>query len=181
MKNYSQQIIDNLRNGARTELIEYQLDDGTVRLTTAGHDITYNGLTYLAGGLFIGVGGIKQEQELRVSTITSVLSLVDQTMLALFQNNSPIGRNVIIMQVLCDDGDQVIGPLLTTTMRIDSYAVDDDEQGASISVTLSNYLAQFDAIRGIRTTQASYQRFFPNSPCFINSKDAGADLKWGGK
>lgn len=181
MKNYSPEMLANIKNGARTELVEMQLSAGTIRFTTANHDIVFGGNTYLSGGNFIGIGGVKQEQELRVSSCTFQISLVDQSVLALFQANSPIGRKVILRHVLCDDNDQPIGALLTTSMRIDSFSVDDDEQTAAVAVTLTNYLSQFDAVRGIRTTQASFQRFYPDSTSFINSKSAGEDLKWGGK
>lgn len=181
MKSYSPGVIAAIETGARTELVEMQLAGGTIRMTTAGHDIVFNGNTFLSGGNFVGIGSVKQEQELRVSSCTFQISLIDQSILALFQLNNPVGRKVILRHVLCDDNDQVIGALLTTTMRIDSYAVDDDEETAGIGVQLTNYLSQFDAVRGIRTTQASYQRFYPQSTSFINSKSAGADLKWGGK
>lgn len=181
MKSYSAQILANIREGARTELVELQLSAGTVRLTTANHDIVFGGQTFLAGGNFLGAGSVKQEQELRVNTCSFQISLVDQSILALFQANNPIGRKVILRHVLCDDNDQVIGALLTTTMRIDTYAVDDDDTTAAIGIQLSNYMSQFDAVRGIRTTQASYQRFYPDSTSFINSKSAGDDLRWGGK
>lgn len=181
MKSYSPEILAAIRDGARTELVEMQLQGITLRFTTANHDIVFGGNTYLSGGNFVGIGGVKQEQELRVSTCTFQISLVDQTVLALFQSNNPVGRKVILRHILCDDNDQPIGALLTTTMRIDTYAVDDDEETAGIAIQLTNYLSQFDAVRGIRSTQASYQRFFANSPCFINSKSAGEDLNWGGK
>jgi hypothetical protein len=181
VKNFSTAILSAIREGARTELVEMQLATGPLRFTTANHDIEFAGAVYLSGGNFVEVGGIKQEQELRVNTCAFQISLVDQSVLALFQANNPIGRKVILRQVLCDDNDQVIGALLTTTMRIDTYAVDDDEATAGIGVQLSNYMAQYDAVRGIRTTQASYQRFYPNSTSFINSKSAGDDLRWGGR
>jgi hypothetical protein len=181
VKSFSPEILAAIREGARTELVEMQLAAGTVRFTTANHDITFGGNTYLSGGNFVEVGGVKQEQELRVNTCAFQISLVDQSVLALFQANNPIGRKVILRQVLCDDNDQVIGALLTTTMRIDTYAVDDDDASAGIGIQLSNYMAQYDAVRGIRTTLASYQRFYPSSTSFINSKSAGDDLRWGGK
>ena len=181
MKSYSPWVIAAIETGARTELVEMQLAGGTIRMTTAGHDIVFNGNTFLSGGNFVGIADVKQEQELRVSTCTFQVSLVDQSILALFQLNSPVGRKVILRHVLCNDNDQVVGALLTTTMRIDSYVVEDDEMSAGIAIQLTNYLSQFDAVRGIRTTEASYQRFYPQSTSFINSKSAGADLKWGGK
>ena len=174
-------MLANIKNGARTELVEMQLRAGTIRFTTANHDIVFGGNTYLSGGNFVGIGGVRQEQELRVSTCTFEISLVDQSVLALFQANNPAGRKVILRHILCDDNDQPIGAILTTTMRIDTYAVDDDDNTAAIAVQLSNYLSQFDAVRGIRTTQASFQRFYPDSTSFINSKSAGENLKWGGK
>lgn len=158
------------------------LAGGVVRLTDAGHDIVYQGQTYLSGGLVVSVSGIKQQQELRVASLDFQFSAVDQTIVALFSNANQQNRKVIVSTLILDnDNHKPIG--LTSSLRniINKYSIDDNASGATIGVNVSNFLAEFEAVRAIRTTQASFQRFNPNSTAFINSKDTGSDLKWGGK
>ena len=182
MKSYSQPIKDALAaDNPRTELLEMQLAGGTIRLTTADHDITYAGNTYVASGLVLGVSDIKQQQELRVNSIDIEFTAVDQTVLALFLNTNQQNRRCILSHVVLSDVHQVIGVLISSLFIVDSISVDDSDTKAIIAVSLTNFLSDFDAVRGIRTTQASFQRFYPESTAFINSKDVGADLTWGGK
>jgi hypothetical protein len=182
MKNYSQAIKDALTaDMPRTELLEMQLAGGTVRLTTADHDIEYLGNTYIASGLILGVSDIKQQQELRVNSLEVEFTAVDQTIVALFLNTNQQNRRAILTQVVLDQRHQVVGALISSRYIVDSVTVDDDEKQATIAVNFTNFLSDFEAVRGIRTTQASFQRFYPNSSAFINSKDIGDELKWGGK
>jgi hypothetical protein len=182
MKNYTTQMIDAIKAGAgRTELLTFNLSNGIVRLTTAGHDIVHAGQTFTASGILLDVPSIKQQQELRINTVAVQISVVDQSILALFQAANPVGRDAVISQIIVDDNDQPIGnPLISAAFRIDSFTVDDDERNATMEVELSSYMAQLDTTRGIRTTTDSFRRFYPASTSFINSKSAGDNIKWGG-
>ncbi len=182
MKNYSQAVKDALRNQQPiTDLITMNLTSGVVRLTTAGHDIVYEGLTYLSNSLILSVDGIKQQQELRVTKVNIQFTAVDQSILAVFLNQTQQNRRVTVNRVILTPEHTVVGSLLITQFLIDSDAVDDTEESCVVNVTLSNYVADFESVRGIRTTQNSFRRFYPNSTAFINSKDNKKDLKWGGK
>lgn len=182
MKNYTQAVRDAISNGnPRTELFEFQLSSGTVRLTTAGHDISYSGQTYTAGGQILGNGQIKQEKELRIDTVEVAITAVEQTMLALFQNANQQNRKVIMTQVILDFAHQPIGALFTTSFLISQYSVSEKDDEAVLALSLTNVFSDFSTVRGIRTTLGSFKRFYPNSVAFINAGDVGEDLKWGGK
>lgn len=183
MKNLTPEVISALKtNYTFCSLIRMDLSGGIIRLTDAGHDIVYNGQTYLSSGLVASVAGIKQQQELRVASIDLQFSAVDQSIVALFSNANQQNRKVIISTLILEnDAHTPIGTTSVITNIINKHSIDDDENGATIVVNVSNFLAEFEAVRGIRTTQSSFKRFYPNSTAFINSKDVGNDLKWGGK
>ena len=182
MKNYSTQIIDALKNGnPRTELFEFQFSSGTVRITTAGHDIVHNGQTYTAGGIVLDTGSVSVEKELRINTVDIVIGAVDQTMLALIQNANQQNRKVVFTQIVLDNNNQSLGEIFKSLMVISQYSVQDEDDEATIALSCTNILSDFNTIRGVRTTQSSFQRFYPTSTSFINSKDIGDDLKWGSK
>lgn len=183
MKNLTPEVIQALSSEyTYCNIIRMDLSGGIVRLTDAGHDIVFNGQTYISSGLVAAVSGIKQQQELRVSSVDMRFSAVDQSIVALFSNENQQNRKVIVSTLLLENDTHVpIGLISTLTNIVNKYSIDDDENGATISVNVSNFLAEFDAVRAIRTTQASFQRFYADSTAFINSKDVGNDLKWGGR
>lgn len=182
MKGYSQEIKDAIVAGwPQTDLLEFSLSSGPVYLTTAGHDITYEGITYLSSALVLGVSDIKQQQELRVNQLDLQLTAVDQSLLALFLNQNQQNRKVFINRVVLTPVHVPIGTLLFTQYIIDALTVDDTEESSVINLSMSNFMSDFQSVRGIRTTLSSFRRFYPNSTAFINSKDTGKELKWGGK
>lgn len=182
MKNYSQGIKDALANDNPTvTLIEMSLKNGTILLTTAAHDITYNSNDYLASGLVLDVPSSQNQKELSIESVNIEFTAADPTVLALFSNENQVNRRVKITEVILDDDHQVIGELLSKNFTINSWSDEDDGESATVTVELSNWAGYFKTLRGIRTTQASFARFYPGTTSFINSKDIDIDQKWGGE
>lgn len=182
MKNYSNAIKDALINeNPLTDLYVFNFSSGPVYLTTAAHDIMWSGITYTAGSLVLSSDDIKQQQELRVSQFTVVLTAVDQTLLAILQNANQQNRRVTLRRVVLTETHQVIDELISVNYFINSYSVDDNAEEATVSLDLTNSNGNFESVKGIRTTQNSFKRFYPNTTSFINSKDTKKELKWGGK
>lgn len=182
MKNYSQAVKDALADDMPTvTLIEMALKNGTILLTTAAHDITHNANEYLASGLVLDVPSSQNQKELNIESVQIEFTAADPTILALFSNENQVNRRVKITEVILDDEHQVIGELLSKNFTINSWSDEDDGENATISIELSNWAGYFKTLRGIRTTQASFSRFYPNTTSFINSKDIDIDQKWGGE
>jgi hypothetical protein len=182
MKNYSPEVKQAIKDGKPiTCLIEMYLTNGTFYLTTAGADIQYQGLDYIASGLVLSMDSVKQQQELRVAKLRIEFTAVDQALLAIFLNTSQTNRRVKLIWVILDDNNQPIGSIFTANYTIDNPSFDEGKGSSKLGVTITNFLADFEAVRGIFTTQASFSRFYPQTTAFINAKDAGSPLKWGGK
>lgn len=182
MKLYSPEIIAALESDKPVAtLVELYLAEGNFYFTTANLDITYNEIEYIASGLLMTLDSVKQKKELRVTKLRLEFSAAEQSLLAIFLNNNNTNRRVKVIQAIVDDNMQVIGPLLTSNYLIDTPNFIEGDGKSSFSLTITNFLADFQAVRGVYTTQASFRRFYPQSTAFINSKDAGSPLKWGGK
>lgn len=182
MKNYSQAIKDALADDMPTvTLIELSLKSGSLLLTTAAHDIQHNSNTYLASGLVLDIPSSQNQKELNIESVTVEFTAADPSILALFSNENQVNRKVKITEVILNDEHQVIGELLDKNFTINSWSDEDDGESATIAVELSNWAGYFKTIRGIRTTQASFARFYPSTTSFINSKDIDIDQVWGGE
>lgn len=180
MKNYTQAVINALRNdNPIIHIVEMRLKAGTVRLTSAPHDITYQNEEWISSGLMLDVGDFSESRDLRVESIKVKFTAVDQTVLALFTNNNQQNQKFIIKTLVLDDEHQVIGEVFSKSYTINAYSDEDSGNEASITVELSNFVSDFEAVRGIRSTLSSFARFYPNTTSFINSKDMKKELKWG--
>lgn len=181
MKQWDQAVIDALRSGNPTvaTLYEIQARQGAVRMTDAAHDLDYQGATYVSAGQVLGRDDISTRKALEVQSINLTFTLVEQGIWAIFANESQLGRRVIITEVALDDRHRVIGETIRTINRVNSVSVDDDEDSATVSVEVSNLMADFQAVRGIRTTQASHQLMYPSSTSFINAKGF-SEVEWRG-
>jgi hypothetical protein len=182
MKNYSEAIKTAISNEQPIiGLIRMNLNGSTLYLTTGAHDIEYDGETWVSSGLVLSIGELSEKTQLSVQSIDIEFTAVDQSVIALFTNANQQNKSVILKLAVLDNVHQVVGELYSKTYIIDSFSDQNDENEATISVEVSNFFSDFEAVRGIRSTQASFARFYPNTTSFINSKDIKKELKWGGE
>lgn len=182
MKNWTQAVINALKGGAPTvaTLYELQLVDGTIRMTDAAHDLSYLNETYLSAGQVLARDDISTRKALEVQSINIQFTLVEQGIWAVFGNKNQVGRRVIMTEVVLDSRHQVVGETIKTINRVNTISVEDSESSAVVNVEISNIMADFQAVRGVRTTQSSHQRFYKDSTSFINARGFSKDLEWRG-
>ena len=180
MKNYSQAILDALaNNNATANLLEMQLAGGTVYLTDANRNIPYNGQTYIASGLMLSVADLRQQSQFQVQSIGVQFTTADQSVVALFSQNQK-GRTCILTEVIFDDySKDIVGQLQQGRFRVNAPSQRTGDADDVLSIDLTNFMSEWKARRGLRTTQASHQVYYPNSTSFINSMDV-KEIEWGG-
>ena len=182
MRNYSTAVKNALAAGNPTAILfDLNLVDGSYYLTDSQINIDHELTEYLATALVLDYDPFVQKSELSVLDYNIQFTAVDQTILALFRANNQQNKTIKLTKVILDYDYSVIGELSSTTVIIDNYAQTDDIETSTMTVNCSNIFGAWQATRGIVTTQASFQRFVPNSTSFINSKDTSDLDKWGGK
>ena len=153
-----------------------------VYLTTANFDIEFNGETWQANGFVLDTEPQARESEVRTSNGTVGLTGVDLTTASIMLNNNQVGRRVDVYNAwLNSDGTLVAGTYLRDSYYINDWAINQGTSSATVSLTLSGEWADFEIIKGIKTTDASIKRWYPTDDIFLYSKDIKQDLRWGGK
>lgn len=161
-------------------LITFSFSSGDVHLTECGFDLEWSGDTYLANGLLLDMDSPKFTEEVRVGEVNVALTAVEQSLLAVLLNTPQYNRQVTVRRAYLDDNGKVIpDPILIHTWYIISYAVNAGTDEAVISLSLASEWADWDKPAGIRTTDASQRRLYPDDRIFQYSTDVKKDLKWG--
>ncbi|MDX1538821.1 hypothetical protein [Arsukibacterium sp.] len=163
-------------------LIRMELANNTVlRFTEAGFDIDWNGETFDANGLLLGVDAPSFNTELRIGEIGLSFTAADQSIVALMLSNNQVNRPVYIYRAYINPFGQVIpDPVLLHAWLITSTDVQDDKDSATCTVRMASEWADFEAPRGRRTTQNSQTRYYPQDKGLEFSTQVKKDIKWGG-
>lgn len=162
-------------------LVKMELADGTINMTDNGFPIVWQGNTYEANGLLIGMDAPSFSTEIRINEISLAFTAAEQSMVALMLNKNQINRYVKIHRAYLDANGQVIpDPILLHSWLIVSPDIADQKDSSQITLALASEWSDFEAVRGRRTTDNSHQRLFPGDKGFEFSALINNDLKWGG-
>ena len=163
-------------------LIRLELANNTIiRLTDAGFDINWNGETFDANGLLLGMDAPKFTIDIRVGEISLAFTAADQSMVALLLGSNQINRYVYVYRAYLNSQGQVIpDPILLHTWLITSFDVSDSKGSAQITVSMASEWADFEKPAGRRSTDASQQRIYPGDKGMEYAGQVKKDLKWGG-
>ena len=153
-----------------------------VRLTDYGHDITYDSNTYLSSEHLLKIGEPKESRELRVNTMSLLLSGVEQTYISLFLGNDYINRQLLIYRAGISSAGAVIGePFLAFDGRLTRFEITEGRNLSEVTVEAASHWADFDKKSGRLTNNNSQQQFFPDDIGFQYAANTIRDLKWGRK
>jgi hypothetical protein len=153
-------------------LFEVYLDTGTVYITDAPFQITWNGNAYLANGHLLGFDAIEEDTNLHISTTTVELTGCDAsgpTWVASVLAEEYIDRRVIIRTALLHGAGGVLdAPILIFDGRMDQPVIDDDPVNGTcrVSITASSQFADFERVIGRRTNDSVQQLHFSGDKFF---------------
>lgn len=162
-------------------LIKMELANTTIFLTDNAFPVVWLGQTYEANGLLLGMDSPSFSTEIRIGEISLAFTAADQSMVALVLGANQINRYVKIHRAYLNENGAVIpDPILLHSWLIVSPDITDQKDSAQITLALASEWADFEAVRGRRTTDNSQQRFFQGDKGFEFSALINNDLKWGG-
>lgn len=164
-------------------LIRMELANNTVlRFTEAGFDINWNGETFNANGLLLGVDAPNFTTELRIGEISLSFTAADQSIVALMLGANQVNRPVYIYRAYLTPFGQVIpDPILLHAWLINADPdIVDDTDGSTCTTRMASEWADFEAPRGRRTTNNSQIRYYPQDKGLEYATQVKKDIKWGG-
>lgn len=160
--------------------VELNFASGYLRLTTAGHDVAWNGYTWTGVGLLGAVDAISEDAALQANGIRLTLSGVDSAIIAIALQEAYQGRAAKIwLAFVSDVGAIIADPLLVFVGRMDTMQVEDGEM-ATVILNLENELAAWDRPKIRRFTDADQQAEYPGDlGCQFVSEAAQRTVSWG--
>ena len=165
-------------------LFEAELDQQTLRLTNAAKNISFasdgEAQPFFSVGALGTVSPVEEGAELQAYTVAVSLCGINDSLIAVAQQEHIQGRRAKIYLALLDDNSNIVGmPLLLFAGRIDSMQW---QAGNNPSITLSvkNPLADWERNKLRRYTDSDQKNIFPEDNFFeyLNSI-SDRSLTWG--
>lgn len=163
-------------------LVEMQLNGINLFLTETDFNLDFNGNTYLGNGQLIDIDAVQQTGDVRINKTNIVFTAVDQTIIALMQQNNQINRQIKIYRAYLNDDYSIIDtPLLLTWGQITNFSTNSNNTSAEITLSIAGAFQDWERASNLRTTDASQKRWFPDDDGFEFANQIKPALKWGGK
>lgn len=182
-----------LDSAEKTELIEMQFAAGTVRVTTASQDLSWNGFTWEAVGGHLAHEGFGESADPEDAGCRVELSGVDQTIVALILAGGYRGRKVVAYHAHFNPatGLVIANPIAMFDGHMNGgFTIDDDpgdygDGSVKIATRFTERIGEVSRIRGVRTNVHSHQATIPGADVDEFFKHvpslAGAKVYWGMK
>lgn len=163
-----------------THLIEIQFASVTLHLTTAGHDINHDGVTWQTNSLLNEVPDVNSDVELKLNE-TSLTLATDQALIAEVLGKQQVNRLINVYLAILDEDGIPLQVIKSHGLMMNSHKIKNSADKGTLQLSVGSEWADFEAQRGIYTNLASHQRHYPGDRGFEFAYQVKEDLKWGAK
>ncbi len=177
-----------LQRSEVVHLLSMAFSGGTVRLTSAPQDISWDSQTWSAVGGAMSFESVQETADLAGQGLRFILDGVSQVAITAFLAEGYIGRLARLYRAHIDTDGTIIPDPLTLFHGYMNNAWEVSEQWDSdfvgsvstVKTTFVSPLAKFDQIRGIRADLPSHQRHY-SGDLFMRhiAKVTEGDVGWG--
>ena len=156
------------------QLAEMTFDSGTVYMTSASRDITWNGNVYVKAAGLLSFNEVSETLNLEANTSEIKLSGITDTAKSLFTSGlyTYVGNSVKRYTALCTEDWEIDtsipdNPFLVFEGDVDSMSFTDSFSAgtAEVSLPIINHWARFNDRHGRRTNPEEHRALFPNDSC----------------
>lgn len=161
--------------------VELQFGSGTVRFCTAGHDVDWNGFTWLGVGKIGSIEGIQEDSSLQANVYRLTLSGLDPEIIEIAMQEDYAGRPARMWLPMVDltTGAIIADPLMIMRAKMDAMELVHGTT-ASISLSIESELAAWDRPKVRRYTDADQKSEYPSDRGFeFVSQSATRTFSWG--
>ena len=146
---------------ATLSFVKIELASGTLYLTTAAHNVTWDGQTWFGVGRIGEIEPIKEGIESQMYGIRMSLSALPVYMVAAALGESYQGKPVTIWQGLVSGGALVADPILAGRYRLDTMEIALGET-ATVQLTAESRLVDWSRPRIRRYNDADQRARYPD-------------------
>jgi len=145
-------------------------------------DLTYDGTTYTASSIFLGISEVTESPEVAVDSLSIGFSGADQTIIALLLNNDYSEADATIYRGFLDDNQALIAdPFILFKGKVESFELEENINASQVNINITSHWADFERIQGRKTNTSSQQLYFSGDLGFNYASQSTGDIKWGRK
>lgn len=134
-----------------------------LRLWSGNRDITFNSNTFLGNGWLRNIGSVTEIADIRAAGIRVNFNGVNQTLLSIVLNESKHKGTGKLWLGLLNEAGALIGPgYLLFSGKLESPEINEDAEGATISIGYESILASLLRRRESRYTDQNQRAFYPD-------------------
>ena len=170
-------------------LFSFEFSGGTVRLTTAPHDVTFDGNTFQAMGGHLTFEGVQETADLSAQGMRVTLDGVDQTVIALILTQNYIGRKAhlwyahmdVSTGALVTDPAEVFEGRMNEPFEIEEVRPEDGPGSVTIRTAIVSELVGFKQRRGVAASLSSHQHHYADDTFFQHIATQSSRQFWWGR
>lgn len=154
---------------------------GTFLTWTGLKDITIDGESYIGSGEILGFSPISETGEVQANGVVISLNGIDSDLVSAALTDTYQGRSAkVYLGAMDSSGDVVADPYLLFSGRMDTMAIDDDGEQATVKITCESRLIDLNRNRVRRFTNEDQQLEFPGDVGleFVSSLQ-DKSIRWG--
>ena len=141
--------------------IKAEFDTDDIRVWTGKDDITISSETYTGAGGLLSISGVEDARDLKSSGLSVGISGMDATVLNYALTENYQNRFLtLFMGYLMGGSNEVAGTIVLFKGRMTTLTINDDPNGAIISIDAENRLIDLDRPSNLRYTKESQEFLF---------------------
>lgn len=141
--------------------IKAEFDTDDIRVWTGKDDITISSETYTGAGGLLSISGVEDARDLKSSGLSVGISGMDATVLDYALTENYQNRFLtLFMGYLMGGSNEVAGTIVLFKGRMTTLTINDDPNGAIISIDAENRLIDLDRPSNLRYTKESQEFLF---------------------
>lgn len=162
-------------------LLQCKFDSGDLNLWNGIGTLTVSSVDYVGAGTLLAIGEIAESSELQANGITVTLSGITDPLLSKARDEDYQGRELIVKLGAMDAANAVIAdPVTVFSGFMDTMAINDASETATIQVTVENRLIEFERTRVRRYTAEDQKIDYPNDKGLeFVAEMAEKEIVWG--
>ena len=163
--------------------VKAEFDTDDILIWTGNDDLTINSETYSGAGTLLSISNMEDTLDMKPSGISIALSGMDADVLNMALTENYQNRDIsVFMGFLMGGSNEVAGVLKVFAGRMVSLEVDDDVDGATVSISAENRLIDLERPSNLRYTAES-QQFVDSNDTSLNRVQQLQDkqIAWGQK
>lgn len=149
-------------------------------ITVTNHvkDITYDSVTYSAGGNLVDLQEVQESGDLEYSNMNISLQNVTDAVRDIFKAQDFVNKSAKIYVAFLDADETLLDAYLFFEGSIANASLAQQKESLSVNISLADQWKNWDIIKGRKFTSTSQKLVYPNDKGLDLAHTTNSDVRW---